>query len=213
MKLDDLHNYRNSFLCKKTFEGYNCYDEFCNWLFSEENAYSTVLAHNGGGYDYKFVLSWWLKHSMRPDSYIVQGSHISLMTFSKFKLRVIDTLSFFLSSLKKLSKTYNIDTVKGFFPHHFNTPENQNYVGKIPSYKEFGAHNMSHTSDPDNDDYSEFVKWYETVRNDEWDFKREFHKYCEADVELLFKAVLEFRKLSKGLVDVDPWRYTTLASL
>ena len=84
-------------------------------------------------------------------------------------------------------------------------------MGKIPSHKDFGAHNMAHSTD--NDDYSEFVKWYETVKNDEWDFKKEFHKYCEADVELLSKAVLEFRKLCRGLVDVDPWRYTTLASL
>ena len=27
------------------------------------------------------------------------------------------------------------------------------------------------------------------------------------------KAVLEFRKLFRSLVDVDPWRYTTVASL
>ena len=71
LKVDEFHNYRNSLLYKKTFEGYNCCDDFCNWLFSEENAYSTVLAHNGGGYDYKFVLSWRLKHSTRLGSDIV----------------------------------------------------------------------------------------------------------------------------------------------
>jgi hypothetical protein len=34
--------------------------------------------------------------------------------------------------LKDLSKTFNIDTLKGHFPHYFNTEANQNYVGKIP---------------------------------------------------------------------------------
>ena len=33
------------------------------------------------------------------------------------------------------------------------------------------------------------------------------------DLSLLSKAVLKFRHLFKTLVDVDPWRYTTLASL
>jgi hypothetical protein len=33
--------------------------------------------------------------------------------------------------LKNLSQTYDIDTIKGHFPHHFNKPENQNYIGKI----------------------------------------------------------------------------------
>jgi hypothetical protein len=44
--------------------------------------------------------------------------------------------------LKDLPKTYNIDTLKGYFPHDFNTPENQNYEGKIPSEEMFGVKNM-----------------------------------------------------------------------
>ena len=54
------------------------------------------------------------------------------MTFKKYDLRFIDSYYFFLSPLKDLSSTYEIDTVKGFFPHHFNKQENQNYIGEIP---------------------------------------------------------------------------------
>jgi len=38
-------------------------------------------------------------------------------------------------------------------------------------------------------------------------------KYCRADVELLSKSVLKFRRMFKIDLDVDPFRYVTLASL
>jgi G:T-mismatch repair DNA endonuclease (very short patch repair protein) len=38
-------------------------------------------------------------------------------------------------------------------------------------------------------------------------------KYCRAEVELLSKAVLKFRKMFLESLDVDPFRYVTLASL
>ena len=44
-------------------------------------------------------------------------------------------------------------------------------------------------------------------------FKEELIKYCRADVVLLSKAVLKFRKLFLETVDTDPFRYVTLASL
>ena len=55
------------------------------------------------------------------------------MYFEKFHLRFIDSLHFFLEPLKNLSSTYNIDTLKGFVPHFFNRPGNQDYVGQIPN--------------------------------------------------------------------------------
>ena len=121
------------------FEGYNCRNEFCLWLFSDANANSTVIAHNGSGYDYKFVLKWCLERGERPSTYICQGSHITSMKFRRHNLNFVDSLNFFLSPLADLSKTYNIDTIKGFFPHHFNRPENQNYIGPIPKEEEFGV--------------------------------------------------------------------------
>ena len=53
------------------------------------------------------------------------------MSFKRYRIRFIDSYNFVLQPLKKLSKTYDIDTLKGHFPHHFNKPENQNYIGKI----------------------------------------------------------------------------------
>ena len=79
---------------------------------------------------------------MTPDIYIRQGSHIMYMGFKKFGLRFVDSCNFFLEPLRKLPKTYGIDTIKGHFPHHFNKQENQDYIGCLPCESEFGAANM-----------------------------------------------------------------------
>ena len=76
------------------------------------------------------------------------------MEFKKFSIRFVDSLHFFLEPLKKLSKTYNIDTLKGYFPHYFNRPSNQNYMGKIPCERMYGIKNLS------TDEYNEnFKPW------------------------------------------------------
>ena len=83
LEVADDHNYENSKIDRKEFYGYNCCIDFCNWLFSAENKGSTVLAHNGGGYDYKFVLQYCLQRALKPDCFIRQGSHITFMKFEK----------------------------------------------------------------------------------------------------------------------------------
>ena len=46
------------------------------------------------------------------------------------------------------------------------------------------------------DEYNHFKVWYDGVdKNEPWDFKQEFSKYCDADVVLLAKSILKFRSL------------------
>ena len=89
------------------------------------------------------MLNHYINCSAPPDQLVKQGSRLTYMFLVKNKLRFIDSLSFFQCSLAKLSKTFNIETVKGYFPHYFNTKENQNYIGDIPDYDYFGAGNMT----------------------------------------------------------------------
>jgi hypothetical protein len=107
------------------------------------------------------------------------------MTFKKFKLRFIDRLHFFLEPLKNLSKTYSIESVKGHFPHHFNTPENQNYIGAMPSEDMFGVKNMS------SEFYEkDFKPWYDGEKDrTDWNFSYAMQKYCKLDVEVLTRTV------------------------
>ena len=129
------------------------------------------------------------------------------MYVAKYKLRFVDTYKFFLSPLSDLSKTYGLDPVKGYFPHHFNTPENQNYKGSYPSIEMYGPQNMS----PEN--CAEFKKWYDTVKHEQFDFKSEFKKYCLLDVEVLSQAILKFRGIFMTHRTLDPWRYISLPSM
>ena len=189
--------------------GYDAVDKFCGWLFKADNYKSTVIAHNQAGYDGRFILQWCLNRGLHPTQYIRQGSRIMYMAFKKYKLRFVDSLHFFLEPLAKLSLTYNIDTIKGFFPHLFNIPENQNYIGCMPSEELYGVKNMNA------DTYKKkFKPWYDGAKYErQWNFKEEMIKYCRADVEVLSKAVLTFRKMFKDKLDIDPFRYVTLASL
>ena len=171
--------------------GYDAVEKLCDWLFTAENYNSTVIAHNQGGYDGRFILQYCLKRGLHPTQYIRQGSRIMYMAFKKHRLRFVDSLHFFLEPLHKLSATYNIDTKKGFFPHHFNRPGNQNYVGEVPSEDTYGIKSM------DADTYNKkFKPWNDEVKSKpNWDFKHEMTSYCKADVELLSESVLKFRNL------------------
>ena len=83
------HGYEDSLVEQKIFEGYNCRNDFGLWLFSDANANSTVIAHNGSGYDYKFVLKWYLEGGERPSTYICQGSHKTSMKFRRHNLSFV----------------------------------------------------------------------------------------------------------------------------
>jgi hypothetical protein len=203
------HNYNDCLVRKFGINGYGCATNFRDWLFTNENRNSTVIAHNGAGYDNKFILQCCcLDKGLVPSSFIRQGSRITYMNFNRFAIWFVDSLHSLSQPLKSLPKTYNIDTLKGYFPHHFNRPESQNYIGTIPNEKDYGVNNMMP------DDYDNFKKWYAEQKGlTDWNFKEEMLRYCRGDVELLSKAIVEFRKMRKDNLDTDPFRYTTLASL
>ena len=60
-----------------------------------------------------------------------------------------------------------------------------------------------------------FKPWYDEFKQSgqTWIFQEQFRKYCRADVEVLSKMVLKFRKLFKDQFDIDPFRYATIGSL
>ena len=69
----------------------------------------------------------------------------------------------------------------------------------------------------DTDTYNnEFKPWYKKLVHENkngWSFRDEMVKHCRADVELLRKAVLSFKKMFTDTLYIDPFRYVSLASL
>lgn len=77
------------------------------------------------------------------------------MLISVNSIRIIDSFNFIPMSLSAMPKAFGIeDTCKGFFPHLFNTLENEKYIGEWPDAFYYTPATMKST------DYETFMKWY-----------------------------------------------------
>ena len=54
------HEYEKCLYKSLNINGYGCENKFCDWLFTDKNRDSTVIAHNGAGYDNKSILQYCL---------------------------------------------------------------------------------------------------------------------------------------------------------
>ena len=93
--------------------------------------------------------------------------------------------------LAKLPKSFGLDEKKkGYFPHFFNTKENQNAVLPcLPDIQYYDPDSMS------KEKRTEFLKWYEENKNQPFDFQKEMKEYCISDVDILLNACCKFREL------------------
>ena len=109
----------------------------------------------------------------------------------------IDSLSFFQMPLSAFPKTFGLTELrKGYFPHKFNIPENQEYVGSIPAQNYYMPEVMS-----------------PKARHDVvFDFKKELVAYCESDVRLLKEGCLTFKRLFEAKAGFNPFEHITIAS-
>jgi len=133
---------------------------------------------------------------------IRNGAKLLQVTFDN--INFIDSLSFFQMPLSAFPKTIGlIELKKGYFPHLFNTPENQNYVGPIPN-KEFCMPGSGH---------KDFEKWHDKERaeNVVFDFQKELVKYCELDVKSLKEGCLTFKRLFEKETKFNPFCHITIA--
>jgi len=84
-------------------------------------------------------------------------------------LRFIHSLSFFQMPLSAFPKTFGLTELKkGYFPHKFNIPENQEYVGPIPAIDYYMPKTMSPKA------RQEFENWHQEQRNNQvvFDFQQ-----------------------------------------
>ena len=103
---------------------------------------------------------------------------------SKLVPSVSLTLSFFTMPLAAFPKTFGLTELKkGFFPHFFNTPANQSYVGPLPDRHFYHPDGMSLKK------RQEFDRWYdEQIRRQANDldyhfyFQQELVAYCHSSI-------------------------------
>lgn len=138
---------------------------------------------------------------------IMKGCKLIFMFDVSFKQRYIDSISFIPMALSKMPAALNLTTTeKGYFPHHFNRLENENYIGPYPDKKYYGYENLSEK------DQAKFDAWYATTTGEVFDFKEQLCQYGVNDVVLLREACMTYRESFIECTQIDPFSYTTLPS-
>lgn len=189
-----------------------CFDtvcaDFCEWVVGYgAHERCTFIAHNGQGYDFHFIMRWALDNKQVPEKVIRVGQKIKHMVICG--VRFLDSLSFLMMPLSSFPKTFGLtELAKGYFPHLFNTRENQNYRGCLPDEKYFMPHSMSPGA------LKKFREWYsqEASKEEEYDFRTEIIKYCVSDVDILRRGCMRFAGLFYNVTEVHPFSYVTIAS-
>ena len=133
----DTGIHRPNLIVAHYFDGTKLYfktnDEFCKWLISEKHKCYTAIAHNAKGNDSQFILNYCVDNTLKPYT-IYNGT--KLMPLNVAKIKILDSHNFVASPLSAFPKIFGLNEFKkGYFPHYFNTDENQNYIGPIPDIK------------------------------------------------------------------------------
>ena len=191
----------------KCFPGHHCVRDFLEWLDTltlNDTRQVNVLAHNFQGYDGYFVI-----HQYYGDNRIVEQlrNGCKLLEVKHDRLRFIDSLSFFQMPLSAFPKTFGLtELCKGYFPHKFNHPNHQTYVGPVPALDYY----MPETLAPK--DRQALETWHQQQRDQVFDFQKELVTYCQSDVRLLKQGCLTFKRLFETLTGFNPFEHITIAS-
>ena len=103
-------------------------------------------------------------------------------------------------------KTFGLNELKkGYFPQHFNRPENQNYEGPIPDQHYYMPEVMPASG------CKAFETWH-AQQTGTFNFAEELVTYCKSDVKLLKEGCLKFKQLFEEKAKFNPFSYMTIAS-
>ena len=170
------------------FNGENCLEDFCRWLFSEHHRGFHAIAHNAKAYDLQFILAWLVRKGLVPKKAIMRGT--KLIQLQAEGITFFDSLSFLPYGLAQLAEMFNVEAgKKGFFPYIFYTKENEHYVGPWPPSEVYEPQYMKPKQ------RREFFQFYDTVKESTFDMQKELGEYLEADVAILRQVyMLHFRE-------------------
>lgn len=123
-------------------------------------------------FDGQFLVGWLLEQGVAPEV-IPNGSMLMTIRHNSLGLRVIDSLNFLPMPLSKLPGCFGFTELKkGYFPHLFNTAENQTYIGPLPEPHYYSPDSMSVSA------RQAFMSWHAKYRESTFNFQKEMKDYC-----------------------------------
>ena len=168
-----------------------------------------ILFHNLKGFDGNFILRALYDQQRSVTAQLTVGAKV--LSFQSGPFTFKDSLCFLPMPLASFSGTFGITELKkGYFPHAFNVPENQSYVGRIPNIEFYDPEGMK-----DQKAREEFERWHadQVARGVEFNFQREMEGYCKSDVALLQAGCEAFCKQFGAISKFNPMAHcVTIAS-
>ena len=166
---------------------------------SEQQRNIIVIFHNLKGFDGMFIIHHLYEHQRPVENQITQGAKV--LSFRSGPIKFIDSLCFLPIPLSAFSATFNLTELKkGFFPHLFNIPAHQNYVGRIPDLEFYDPDSMMTSKK------TELLRWHsdQVRRNVVFNFKQELLDYCKSDVALLKAGCQAFQREFQNEAGFNP---------
>ena len=158
-----------------------------------------VVFHNLKGFDGMFLISELYGQQREAINQLTVGAKV--LSFTSGPLKFIDSLCFLPMPLASFPSTFNLTELKkGFFPHLFNIPDNQQYVGRIPDLQFYDPDGMMSSKK------EELLQWHaeQVHRNVVFDFNKEMIEYCKSDVALLKAGCQKFQEEFESQAGFNP---------
>ena len=183
-------------------------DELADVPDSDSEREIIIIFHNFKGFDSVFIVNELYRQQREVTNQLTVGAKV--LSFRSGPLRFIDSLSFLPMPLAAFPSTFNLSEMKkGFFPHLFNLPHHQNYVGRIPDLEFYDPDGMMPKKK------EELLHWHseQVARNVTFHFKKEMIAYCQSDVALLKAGCIKFQQEFQSQAGFNPMaKCITIAS-
>ena len=174
-------------------------DELADVEDSDRERDIIIVFHNLKGFDSIFVINELYQQQREVTEQLTVGAKV--LSFRSGPLKFIDSLSFLPMPLASFTDTFNLSELKkGFFPHLFNLPHHQNYVGRIPDIEFYDPDGMMPNKK------EELLRWHadQVRRNVTFNFKQEMIAYCRSDVLLLKAGCKKFQQEFQSQAGFNP---------
>ena len=142
---------------------------------------------------YAGILHGKIKDPIMREQKIIKGYIVNDIT-------LIDSYNYISQGLANTPKMFGFEEMhKGYFPHFFNLPPFQDYIGPIPDKEWYGY------MEKKPDEQEKFLVWYNQQVADKvvFNFREEMHKYCLTDVDILRRGMEKFREDFMALKDIN----------